>query len=67
MGPKGPKRPKGHPGSRGVQGLPGAPGIPGIKGESTEFGQSFFSAYKSSEDLFPDGSILTMLPLAKIF
>ena len=45
MGPKGPKGP---PGIRGVQGLPGAPGIPGIKGESTEFGQSFFSAYKSS-------------------
>ena len=45
MGPMGPKGP---PGIRGVQGLPGEPGIPGIKGESPEFGQSFFSAYKSS-------------------
>ena len=47
MGPKGHPGIKGLPGAPGIEGPPGAPGIPGIKGDSTEFGQSYFSAYKS--------------------
>merc|ERR1711953_251540 len=46
MGPKGHPGIEGLPGTPGIEGPPGAPGIQGIKGDSTEFGQSYFSAYK---------------------